>query len=366
MKTTEQPLLAYLERSRKKATIDRGPKKMSGEVKQLLERVRSGKTGQMRWNAIQKAVEWLGGSVEEVHMPGNPDDGWVLEEHGLVHGWRVRLSGKTYIRLPEVEDAWQSAQYLSAADTLNFLDREVGWGKLAAEALGMDEFVVPEEHRQAGERSLENTGSCGVCFANVKLREGKLVLHGYERPGDGQIAGRCIGTGLLPYEVSTDGLEAKLDWMREELPGVVERIRRLENDEVGDFDFDRITKDGHERVEIRRGHPQFEMARQRELGEKRTRRKRLEATIAVYEGLVAGWRPRPLPGVRDPKIIYLDAEKTRLAKEGRVDILTMLLLPCDSFNISSRNCRESRSRRQRRARAWRRRSSARCGRRRRR
>ena len=48
-------------------------------------------------------------------------------------------------------------------------------------------------------------GICPVCEAEYKVRGGKLVHHGFTRPGDGQIHGDCFAVNYEPYERSTKG-----------------------------------------------------------------------------------------------------------------------------------------------------------------
>jgi hypothetical protein len=48
-------------------------------------------------------------------------------------------------------------------------------------------------------------GRCGVCEGDYKLLSGRLVHHGYRRPGHGYIVGDCFGVARLPYP-ATDAL----------------------------------------------------------------------------------------------------------------------------------------------------------------
>lgn len=50
----------------------------------------------------------------------------------------------------------------------------------------------------------EFQGTCAVCQGTFKVREQRLVLHGYQRPGDGYITGRCWGEGAVPWEISPE------------------------------------------------------------------------------------------------------------------------------------------------------------------
>ena len=50
-------------------------------------------------------------------------------------------------------------------------------------------------------------GMCPVCEGEFKVRDGKLVHHGFQRPGDGRIHGDCFAVAYEPYERSTHGCE---------------------------------------------------------------------------------------------------------------------------------------------------------------
>lgn len=61
----------------------------------------------------------------------------------------------------------------------------------------------------ARQRSEEATvaryiGQCQVCEGDFKLLGGRLVHHGYKRPGYGEIVGDCPGVHEPPYEVSCE------------------------------------------------------------------------------------------------------------------------------------------------------------------
>jgi hypothetical protein len=47
-------------------------------------------------------------------------------------------------------------------------------------------------------------GNCQICEGNQKLHNGRMVHHGYQRPGDGAIRGDCPGVDHVPYEVSCE------------------------------------------------------------------------------------------------------------------------------------------------------------------
>ena len=76
-------------------------------------------------------------------------------------------------------------------------------------------------------RDLENTGTCGWCFRNVKLKGGRSVLHGYKRPGWGQVHGRCGGVHYDPYERNTVATERRREGLQESRKGLVARTEEV-------------------------------------------------------------------------------------------------------------------------------------------
>jgi hypothetical protein len=51
--------------------------------------------------------------------------------------------------------------------------------------------------------SEDYVGTCQACFGEFKVDTRKqVVLHGYERPGNGAIKGKCPGAGHAPFEYS--------------------------------------------------------------------------------------------------------------------------------------------------------------------
>ena len=84
------------------------------------------------------------------------------------------------------------------------------------EATGADE---KEAQRKALKGYSENDviGHCGICNNVQKLRNERLVLHGYTRPGYGWIQGSCFGVGYKAWELSPESAVAYV----EELKGMI-------------------------------------------------------------------------------------------------------------------------------------------------
>lgn len=70
-------------------------------------------------------------------------------------------------------------------------------------------------------------GTCPVCLSQVKIRKGKLVHHGYQRPGYGYIVGDCFGVGFPPNETSPECAQEWLAVVNEELVSVEDQLARL-------------------------------------------------------------------------------------------------------------------------------------------
>lgn len=182
-------------------------------------------------------------------------------------------------------------------------------------------------------------GFCGFCENVQKLRNGKLVLHGYQRPGWGQTEGKCPGVGKEPYEVSPATSELGLKWTTEAIASIGEDRARLK---ANPLDFE---------VEHNKS-----VVKIRELVEKSTQRpgsrspeevlanivadvdRRLERNLPQlkvnkerYEKLVRDWKPVTLTtveelksqqqGVKDDK-----ARQQRVLKEEKFEKIRTLLL----------------------------------------
>lgn len=61
--------------------------------------------------------------------------------------------------------------------------------------------------RKTPQRTFENTGTCACCGKNVKMKDGKMVDHGFSL-SYGFRNGNCFGVGFRPIEVSDEGLHA--------------------------------------------------------------------------------------------------------------------------------------------------------------
>jgi hypothetical protein len=200
----------------------------------------------------------------------------------LRHGYRATTRGK-----------------IPVYDALSRMKKETDWLDQINKSLNEDEFVP------SAKRTRDSTGSCSVCFQNVKITNGRnIVLHGYKRPGTGYAHGECEGTRFPAFELSIEGTKSYLE------KGVRPSIAR--NKEY----LARINQDALEEIPtslnrtIRRTDKGWaiELARLKEKTEQLIGL--LEADEKSYEKLIQNWKPRPLPKEGDRHINWFYAGQT--------------------------------------------------------
>lgn len=101
-------------------------------------------------------------------------------------------------------------------------------------ALGVGTYE--REREESKPRTRENTGTCPCCFRSIKLKrqgdEYLIVLHGYERPGWGQVHGRCLGVGYQPFELSPKGTLHLVKVLHDSVRDSESSLRDLQNGKV--------------------------------------------------------------------------------------------------------------------------------------
>lgn len=180
----------------------------------------------------------------------------------------------------------------------------------------------------ASEKTTRFLGTCAACGREIKVRGGKLVHHGYERPGYGYIEGDCFGVHYEPHETSPKCAEDCLVSERKRLAGLEEALAGLEGRTELQHRFSRrrvedvvTVRQGDERVwneEHRTWVPSFDeclrtMRYQLESGIRQT-----ERSVAHFEGLVASWEAKPLRSVEEEKAAKREAQEAKKAEKARI------------------------------------------------
>jgi hypothetical protein len=147
--------------------------------------------------------------------------------------------------------------------------------------------------------------TCQICSRTLALHNGRVSLHGYERPGYGFIQGACRGSQRKPWEVSKDAVG---EWIAE-LRGMVARARELLDsvpgrteygveeravDEQGSWLYDMVRGKRVARmriVTVTEADPRFAKARADYVTGLEDRIRRLESEIKTQTSRAAGWSP---------------------------------------------------------------------------
>lgn len=157
--------------------------------------------------------------------------------------------------------------------------------------------AIKNEKKEVFVRTRENTGSCGACLRNIKLKEKSgsqhpvIVLHGYRRPGTGNTQGSCLGVEFPPYELSDAATKYALKRAESSRESREAWVRKLEAGEVTELASitGRVLK--KENVDPISWQRSIEQEIQREKGDIRF----LNRTIETLKQLISDWKLRPLP-----------------------------------------------------------------------
>lgn len=232
---------------------------------------------------------------------GYPDGLWSFTYREWVGADGVLFvspEGKRFVLLPSRYDLKGVRNYNSdgsppalpdkvkfgAHDVLRWLKANTRYLEQVNDALGT------EEHVSGLPRTREGTGTCCVCYHNVKLDGAGLAFHGYRRPGHGGTVGRCRGADFPPYERSADGCRWALGSLRDEESSALRDLRDLGSATAIKVNPPR----GEERV-VRAGDSDWSstLAAARRGAERRI--EGVREAIREEEEMVSAWRPMRLP-----------------------------------------------------------------------
>lgn len=205
---------------------------------------------------------------------------WVGAE-----GFRIATNdGKIIEHLPGRYDLAKPLDY-GRYDIVRALNK-AGWDTAVNAALNM------EAHKPAEPRSRENTGTCGWCWGNYKLDNGRLVLHGYQRPGWGHVHGRCRCVNYQPLELSPATAVAYREALDE---WIGERQSFLNKVAAGEVAEVAIGHGGRNAQWLKKGEPGFERHLKIHVDRAKSDIDEMNRTAATYDKIIAKWRVRPMP-----------------------------------------------------------------------
>lgn len=318
------------------------------KLKELMLKVRKGATGSIKkLDQIKAMLEAIGGRMEPtvglvpqftknaktiIHaedmgeieakrrfhenllvsrLPSNPKlgDVYVTDISPISESWRgyyfeiESYIGKNGVRV-QTPDGKKTdilpgiyADSVYTHDVLDWLKNNTDW------IARINDFLGTDEHVPAAERTRDGTGTCPVCFRNVKLSgSGSIMLHGYNRPGYGMIHGKCFGVGYPPFELSVKGVVAFLDQLVLMITREEATLAKLRSGDVKELFVLRRGKQERITPENRNwdAYLKAEIAR-REENLQMTKDQKEEFTL-----LKTHWVERPLPkeGDRERNLYY--------------------------------------------------------------
>jgi hypothetical protein len=210
-----------------------------------------------------------------------------------VEGWRVTSpTGETFELLAKPLDRIRSRDRLKALPLISWLKQTTA--PAAAQKMFKEDY---DARLHPDVRTRENTGTCGCCLRNIKLREKQgakdpiVVLHGYKRPGSGHVQGHCPGEAFPPYELS-DAATRHLRGMTQRTLGNL----RVYLDELHSGTLQEIQELG--RSPVRRADVSLDVWEQRihhAVGSTKGWIDKYERTLRACDDLIADWKLRPLP-----------------------------------------------------------------------
>jgi hypothetical protein len=121
-----------------------------------------------------------------------------------------------------------------------------------------------------------------------------MVLHGYQRPGEGYLLGDCFGHHRLPYELSSEGCEAYLEAAKNQKAIAEALLVRLRSGEATQAFAKKRVMGRTEIVEVRAGENGFAEALKTYILTKTYEVKSCESEIERMTKLIADWQPRDL------------------------------------------------------------------------
>lgn len=150
------------------------------------------------------------------------------------------------------------------------------------------------------EVDLTNTGICTVCENRQKLTTTQaMVMHGY-RISDGyghyfgHRSGKCFGVNHKPYELSCEGNEAYLEYLKLELVQANKYVVRLRGAEMETLLVKEYVNHRLTTVSVERGTTKYERERLSRIIQVEGEIRQINSLIEYHTVKIANWTAQPL------------------------------------------------------------------------
>lgn len=128
--------------------------------------------------------------------------------------------------------------------------------------------------------------TCPCCFRAIAVGSGKMVHHGYKRPGDGEQTTSCPGIHFQPLELSPDGLHYMLQ--AHQNSKLAAETLLVKKDEIKYFVHTNFKR---EEIKVYPGDPKFDQEMKGFIyGQERDIRYHTR-DIKMFEERIANWKP---------------------------------------------------------------------------
>lgn len=237
-------------------------------------------------------------------------------------GVRIELGGKREDifkhqgNLTDIRDVLKGAkkQMVPIYTITGWLNEETDW------VARINKHLQVEEHTPGMQRTRDQTGSCPVCFQNVKMSSGRtIVLHGYERPGHGSVEGKCFGVGYPPFELSVKGTLEYLELsLAPRLASIKRALTAFKSGSVDELYLERSKK------KITPSDPEWDVVRRRKIDELESDQERSEVEVEAYTRLRDHWAERDLPKEGDARIDWFHKGQKSAASASSVALAVVV------------------------------------------
>lgn len=155
-----------------------------------------------------------------------------------------------------------------------------------ANILGMNVWVNPADREYVYTREGVIVGHCAICGREQATKKGKMVRHGYQRPGVGYLVGMCFGAYEDAYEISPDACKKWIPELRRVIDTAQERLDGIENGNIVP-----VYQEKHGRQErIVQGDHQYKKYLDMETRSLETAIKYASSDIERMETKIANWK----------------------------------------------------------------------------
>ena len=237
----------------------------------------------------------------ELQKPQEASDGrWFVyyrEFVGVACYEFTSPEGKTFQLTPTIFDSYRfEHKKLEPYRLWDWLKAETKIKEQASNRLGLETHEA-ERARKTQPKARSGAGTCPCCFRNIKLKERpdrpEMVLHGYQRPGWGQVEGRCFGVGYPPFEISTEGTEHLVKHLEIRIAQTSGFLRKLKGGEITSLG---VAQHRTMRL-VEQGDPDWEQTLESRIKETERTLTGLQSDIRMLDKLIREWKQQPLPEV---------------------------------------------------------------------